>query len=79
MTKPTPPTTKLQQRISLPAAFVLEADSDCKRIGLSLPIALGLAARQHWPLFLRSFVIAAHSLPAPPASRGRAKKARAAK
>ena len=66
-----PPTTKLQQRISLPVAFVLEAEADCQRIGLSLPISLGLAARLNWPAFLRS-LSPSPALPAP-------QKARAAK
>lgn len=56
--KTPPPLPKVSQRVQLPADFITEAESDAKRIGLSLPTLLGLSARRGWRATLQSIVCA---------------------
>lgn len=56
--KEIPPLPKVSQRVQLPADFVQEAESDAKRVGLSLPTLLGLSARRGWRATVESIVCA---------------------
>lgn len=56
--KEIPPVEKISQRVQLPAEFITEAESDARRVGLSLPTLLGLAARRGWKPTLQSIICA---------------------